>query len=68
MSEEKLERKITKTALKYFGGLAEEMGISEQMKVNMKQANMSFTGEEYSSLLIMTSIIIPLCILMPFFK
>ncbi|MBR9681347.1 MAG: hypothetical protein GOV00_00950 [Candidatus Altiarchaeota archaeon] len=65
MSEEKLSRKLTKLALKHFGKLAEDLGISEQMTVTMKQANLPHTGEEFSSLLIMTAIILPLFITFP---
>ncbi len=65
MSKEKWDRKLKKTALKYFGKLADDMGISEQMKLNMKQANLTFTGEEYSSLLLMGSLIIPIFITFP---
>jgi len=59
MPEEKLSRKITKAALRYFGKTAEKTGMSSQMSRDMKQAGLPFTGEEYASLLIMFSLMFP---------
>ena len=35
MSNEKWDRKLTKVALKHFGKLSEDLGITDQMKLNM---------------------------------
>lgn len=59
MPEEEWGRQITKTALKHFGKTAENLGISSQLALDMKQAGMPYTGEEYASVLLMFSLLVP---------
>jgi len=62
MSEENWKRDLLKFALRNFGSLAEKLGLSEFFRPKMKKAGIPYTGEEYASLLLLLSTIIPVTI------
>ena len=59
MSED-WKKKLLKVALRNFASLANSLGLAEYFKPKMKKAGIPYTGEEYASVLIMASLVIPL--------
>ena len=55
-----MPKRVTKWSLKNFGPLANSLGISEVVKTKLRKAGIPITGEEYASILLGFSIIIPL--------
>jgi archaeal flagellar protein FlaJ len=59
MSEEKLETTIIKWALKNFGNLSNKLELPVLIKPNLRKSGIQMTSEEYSSLVLAASIVLP---------